>query len=187
MRPTPNRSVMPGGRIGGCLLAVLVLMWSAATAENATGGAVAKRASRKHQVCPAHDRRQLRSAVPGADKALVPGDPNQVLVCRYRGLGTKPSSPRAFHLISHYLVADKQFVTRVARELNKLKPNTGVQACPLDDGSAIVAFFGYPRGPQDPVRIGLSGCLLVTNGHLHREATSQLIHQLERPGTGGSP
>jgi len=53
----------------------------------------------------------------------------------------------------------------------------------MDDGSAILAIFGYNRAPDDPVRVGLKGCRLVSNRALTRTALSptgaKLVGELE--------
>jgi hypothetical protein len=41
----------------------------------------------------------------------------------------------------------------------------------MDDGSAILAVFGYPAAPPSPVIVGLTGCRTVANGHLTRTAS----------------
>jgi hypothetical protein len=54
----------------------------------------------------------------------------------------------------------------------------------MDDGSAIVAIFGYAKQPSDPVRIGLKGCLVVGNDYVTRTAASstgtRLVRTLEQ-------
>jgi hypothetical protein len=109
---------------------------------------------------------------------VVPGGPTEILVCRYSGLGAKPSSPGAFRLISHHLITDTAVVRPIAQELNHLKPAGGPTACPADNDTAIIAFFRYRNASTNPVTVGLSGCRLVTNGHRAHDATASVIDQL---------
>lgn len=135
-------------------------------------GAAAGASGRSHRTpaCPRHDRQPLVSRAPGASAVLVPGQPQAVLLCRYSGL----QGPRARwqRLLRQRLVRQRARVGRLASELNALPPVNGVQACPLDNGSAIVAIFRYRSGPDDPVTVRLTGCRLTTNGYVHREAGS---------------
>jgi hypothetical protein len=54
----------------------------------------------------------------------------------------------------------------------------------MDDGSAIIATFGYANGAPDPVQVGLRGCRTVSNSRLARTASSPtgaaLVSRLER-------
>src|SRR5947209_4038962 len=133
-------------------------------------GAVAGATGRWHRApaCPRHDRQPLVSRAAGASAALAPGRPQAVLLCRYSGL----QGPRARwqHLVGERLVRRADRVRHLASELNALPPVSGVQACPADNGSAIVAIFRYRSGSDNPVTVGLTGCRLTTNGYVHREA-----------------
>lgn len=145
------------------------------------------------RVCPGYDTHAMISTNNGAGTTLVPSGAQQVLLCRYSGVG--PDRAAAMRLLAHRLVADRATVARLAGELNELKPLTATVACPADSGAAIVAIFRYlPLAKaDDPVTVGLSGCLLVTNGHVRRAALSspgpRLVSQLQsllssRAGTG---
>jgi hypothetical protein len=101
----------------------------------------------------------------------VPDGPSEVLLCRYSGLGVNPpSSPRAFRLVDDLFVVNRSTVTTLAGALDRLPVLGGTFSCPADFADAVVAEFRYRSGPADPVRVGLSGCDLVSNGHVHRAA-----------------
>jgi hypothetical protein len=134
-------------------------------------------------VCPASDRTPIVSRAPAADVSLVPPGADSLTVCTYNGLPNPPplSVPGvpAFGLVGVGVVGDQATIARLASELNAIPPTSGVRSCPADFGNAVVAFFGYPSGPGDVVRVGLSGCNDVTNGHIHRLALdAQVVGQL---------
>ena len=117
--------------------------------------------------CPPSARQAAVSARPGAGRSLVPPGARALLLCRYSGLNAPGG---AFRLEVHDLVTDQATVARLTRELDALAPATGVYHCPSDSGADVVARFLYTTGPQDPVTVDLTGCNVVTNGHVHREA-----------------
>ena len=128
-------------------------------------------AAARPAACPAGDRQAVVSVRPGAARELVPPGATRLLLCRYGGLN---DGGAAFRLeAAPALVTRSATVARYARELDALQPTTGVYHCPSDTGKAIVVYFRYPTGPADPVTVGLDGCMLVNNGHLHRTAGVQ--------------
>jgi hypothetical protein len=140
-------------------------------------------AFRAFPVCPPRDRRVPSSTTAGARAALVPAGAQQVLLCRYSGLGAypRPAGPRSFRLIAHHLVLAHSIVEDLENKLNALKAVTGVQSCPADNGAAIIAFFRYRSASKidDPVTIHLGGCSIVSNGHVNREAGPALVLQVK--------
>ena len=121
--------------------------------------------------CPAGDRGAVVSARAGAARELVPPGARRLLLCRYGGLN---DGGAAFRLVAApALVTDATAVSRFARELDALKPTTGVYHCPSATGRAIVAYFRYASGPEDPVTVALDGCQIIANGHLRRTAGVQ--------------
>lgn len=140
-------------------------------------------APKPHQLqggCPKFDRRKPTSRALGAQRALVPGHPVVVLVCRYSGLNGHPR----LALIRSRAITDAATVAHLAHDLNALPPpSPGALNCPADFANAVLMFFSYAHGPGDPVSVGLSGCQDVANGHLHRlagMARSRIPGQLER-------
>jgi len=109
----------------------------------------------------------------GSESVLVPSDARSVLVCSYSGL----EEPRAVsytgpphRLIGDGLVLDHGTVERLASGLDAIPPTSPNVAfsCPADFGNQLVAYFRYRTGVDDPVTIGLSGCQMITNGHVNR-------------------
>ncbi len=145
--------------------------------------------------CPGYNRHVISSTTPGSTTALVPTGAQQVLLCRYSGVG--PTRAKALRLIALRLVRKRATVDHLAAELHSLKPLIGAYACPADFGTSIVAFFRYgsARESDDPVTVDLSGCTTVTNDHLTRAAIwapgPTLLRQLEAltssPGTRSEP
>jgi hypothetical protein len=116
--------------------------------------------------CSRSDRRTPPSKAPGAQRAVVPGHPQAVLLCRYSGLNGHPR----LALIRSRAITNTATVAHLADELNALPKQAGAINCPADFGDAVMAWFQYSAGPGDPVQVGLSGCQDVTNGHLNRSA-----------------
>ena len=118
--------------------------------------------------CPAESGPTVVSARPGAGSALVPAGAVALLLCSYRGLN--PSGPSR-HLLARHTLADPAEVAALSRQFDALRPPPPLVACPMDDGSEIVASFLYREAPPDPVTVGLSGCEIVSNGRLTRTAS----------------
>jgi hypothetical protein len=148
------------------------LLMAAALVALALASATSSAAGLGRGACPATDRPAPVSDRAGAARSLVPPGANALLLCRYGGVN---DGSAAFRLRSSpVLVKDASTVARYARDLDALKALSGVVFhCPADTGTAIVAYFRYPTGPDDPVTLGLDGCMLVTNGHVHRTAGVQ--------------
>jgi hypothetical protein len=140
------------------------------TAGLAAGPASTAPSLRAYPSCPRHDRHPIVSTTVGADTAMVPRGARQVLLCRYSGVGPRRSNP--LHLVSKRLVRRIRTVDRLTAELNGLRKLTGPVSCAADSGAAIIAFFRYAQAAKadDPVTVGLSGCVIVTNGRLTRTA-----------------
>jgi hypothetical protein len=138
---------------------------------------------RAYRSCPLTDRHELTSTTAGAARKLVPNGARQVLLCRYGGLNAGAERMR---LVKSRLVVDHATVALLAEEFDALQPfPSGAMSCPADFGAKIVAIFRYLPKPKsdDPVTVGQSGCMPVTNGHLIRWAATapgpQLVQRLE--------
>jgi hypothetical protein len=59
-------------------------------------------------------------------------------------------------------------IRRLAKWLDQIPKGHGVINCPFDDDSVVLAWFEYPAGPSNPVKIGISGCGGASNGHVGR-------------------
>jgi hypothetical protein len=119
-------------------------------------------------LCPAKLPANPLSSRPGATLVLVPAGATALLLCSYHGLNPPSQSGKL----------DQARRVTGARELSQLthafdtlpKVPRGI-FCPMDDGSAILATFSYSYAPSNPVSIGLTGCQIVTNGHVTRTAS----------------
>lgn len=140
-------------------------------AANSRNAQASVPAGARYRACLAHDAVTFASRTAGASAALVPGRPQAVLLCRYSGLNARPP----LTLVAHRLL-NAAATTSLARELNALPRKTGLFQCPVDVGTAVVAFFRYRAMADDPVKIGLSGCQQVSNGHLNRLAGATRRH-----------
>lgn len=98
----------------------------------------------------------------GTDDEFVPGAPDRLLLCRYWGLN---HGSRSLTLATKRLLREPGRVDLYARTLDHLQPwPEGTYACPEDDGSRILALFGYPEEAPAVVEISLTGCEGVANG-----------------------
>lgn len=130
--------------------------------------------------CPARTRSVPASHRPGAKRSLVPPGAGSVVLCRYAGLNDP--AHRAGRLVRSRVLARRAIVRALGHQLDRLhRLPKGAVSCPLDDGSEVAVIFRYPRGRDDPVTVELTGCQVVTNGHLIRTAAtpgSKLIARL---------
>lgn len=85
--------------------------------------------------------------------------------------GRRAGRPR-FHL-HHSRGLDAQAAGRVGRAAHDL-PLThtvgGARSCPADDGSVAVIVLSYPDRPDVDLWLGLTGCAMVSNGHIQAMA-----------------
>ncbi|HEX4704339.1 MAG TPA: hypothetical protein VH352_19590 [Pseudonocardiaceae bacterium] len=97
--------------------------------------------------------------VPGS--AMVPGTPTIAAICRYAG--TNDTAPDTLSQ-SATITGDR--LRALVTGLNASRPfPSGAYNCPADLGLYDLIVFGYPSaGPVD-VRVSVSGCTPVTNGH----------------------
>jgi hypothetical protein len=109
--------------------------------------------------------------------ALVPPGAVAALLCSYHQspnsirVGSKPPTDSdSGQVARERLVSQLSQVTLLTHDFNDLRSMSGVTACPADSGSAELVLFSYPDAPDDPVRVGLSGCEIVSNGHVTRGA-----------------
>jgi hypothetical protein len=111
---------------------------------------------------------------PAARNSLAPAGPAAIRLCGYLGLNAHPR----LTLAASRLVSSRAVMNRLVGELDHLpRMATGAINCPADDGSAIVALLTYPGGHRLTIRVGLTGCGVVTNGSMMRTTM----------GTGSSP
>lgn len=123
--------------------------------------------------CPSQEPHGLRSSRSGADVTLVPSGTDQVLLCRYDGPFGAPDArivPR-FRLVAERLMVSRDRAGTLAEDLDRLprSPGGATGECG-EQGAAIILFFHYPSGSDDPVSVNLTGCMTATNGQLTSQA-----------------
>jgi hypothetical protein len=131
--------------------------------------------------CAAREQQPVKP-VAGGSARLVVGGATGLLLCRYRGLNPAAT---ALRLRSSRLITDRAEIASIAFALNHLPRETAVFHCPMDDGSAILATFSYPRGAEIVIRIGLRGCSTVSGTYLPVRTVAspggdRLVARLER-------
>ncbi len=99
---------------------------------------------------------------PESDEAIVPGEPERLLLCRYWGMNDEG---RSLRLAKRKLVTDPATVRLIADGLNDLPPfPDGEFACPSDEGARTYALFAYPDDLPVVVELRSEGCPAATNG-----------------------
>jgi hypothetical protein len=154
------------------LVAALVALGSLVAAQRASAAA--------RPGCALHEPTLV--APTGAPGPLVRPGAVRLLLCRYRGLN--PGST-ALRLRSSRVITDRVEVASIVSTLDALPVARVRVSCPMDDGSAILASFGYSAGPEAIIRVGLRGCRTVTGPHppvrtAVTTAGARLIATLER-------
>lgn len=121
--------------------------------------------------CPRSDRAPVVSRAPAARSMLVPPGASSLVICRYSGLNP-PHGVHRFRLMAAGTSTAPPTLAKFTSRLNALRPGRqgAAYSCPTDDGSALLAFFSYPSGPGVTVKVGLTGCGTITNGHVRRLA-----------------
>lgn len=123
---------------------------------------------------------QLANKNASASTTLVPPGARSLLLCSYNGLNAGPNTGR---LAGSANVENRTTIARLTSEFDALQPLPSGINCPFDDASAIIVTFGYENAAPDPVRVGLRGCQVVSNGPLTRTAASSagadLIRRLD--------
>ena len=120
--------------------------------------------------CPATSQLRIpRNGWPPARAQLAPSAPDAFRLCRYSGLNAHPGSS----LVRAKLVSDRARRESLVRQFNRLRqfPREPI-ACPMDDGSQILALLGYVNGRRVGIAVALTGCEGVTNGDLTRTAAA---------------
>ena len=115
---------------------------------------------------------------------LVPDGAKSLRLCRYQGLNPAASE---FRLTDARLITARATIARLTHEFDLLPALAAVTNCPFDDGSAIIAIFSYPQEPSVPLKVGLNGCRVVSNGSLTRTASSPIGAKLLRELTRLAP
>jgi len=116
---------------------------------------------------------------------LVPGTPIAALACRYSGLndqrpGTLAQSAQVTDASVGHLAADVR-----AGQPFPSAPGLAMN-CPVDLGLSDLIVFTYPSGGQAGVRVDLTGCASVSNGHQRLQISAGLPRDLASV-VGASP
>jgi hypothetical protein len=124
----------------------------------------------------------------GPAATMVPAAPSRARVCRYAGLNE--SSP-AGTLVKGALLNNAE-LPRLVSSLNAAVPMPQRINCPMDDNSSDLVIFGYPDGHTVTVKVGLTGCEVVSNGADTKHLTSsptlgQLASVVGAPSGPGAP
>lgn len=154
-------------------IALVLLAALIASCGTGAGTVVPTDVSTRRPACPprllAEGSLRTENRVPGASREIVPGRPEQLLLCRYRepNRGRRPP-----HLSSRRYLDMRPTVESIAERLNRLPPARGAYACPAASGGAIYAIFRYEDEAEIVVEITLSGCPAVRNGRAHARVLS---------------
>ena len=169
----------------------IALLTCAACVATAGSGDAARSRSTSASTCALQIPNRLVNRNPRASTRLVPSGADSLLLCRYGGLNAGPNAGR---LAASVTVKAAATTARLTSEFNALPRERPGIHCPMDDGSAIIASFGYATGAPDPVQVGLKGCRTVSNSRLTRTASSpagvalvSLLERLLQPAATSAP
>jgi hypothetical protein len=149
---------------------ILALTACGAAAAAGSGPAAKPVLSRPAGCSPKAPARIRRNPWSATRAQLAPPGASAIRLCRYSAI---PS-----HLVRSTLIGAHRPVSSLVRQFDRLPATKGTFACPVDDGSQIVALLSYPSGHRVAIDVHLKGCNEVTNGDLFRAA-------LGRPGQPG--
>jgi hypothetical protein len=175
------------------LVGFLVLGMSAASVYEGAPSArgVGSASSSPGSVHPGQCYRSAPARLPAnkwsrARRELAPHGAAAIRLCRYAGLNAHPP----LTLLRSSLHIGPRLVRKLVHEFDELPPFApGAVACPMDDGSQIVALLAYPDGHAAKISVALRGCASVTNGDVVRTASGvgtprkfgpQLVSELKR-------
>jgi hypothetical protein len=147
---------------------IIVLLAGAAGYISPSGHAVSPSPVPAASSCPARLPATVASARTGAGMELVPAGVRSLLLCSYRGLNPAGT---AHELDQTRRVRSAAELDWLVRTFNALPARSGLTGCPMDDGSAVLAIFGYRTAPPVEVSVGLTGCRVVQNGAITRTAS----------------
>lgn len=97
---------------------------------------------------------------------MAPPGVKVVRLCRY----SRRNQRAPLTLTSSKLITSTALVGQLQRAFDALRPQKGPIACPVDNGSRILARLRYPDRHEVTISVGLAGCETVTNGNLSRIA-----------------
>ncbi len=143
--------------------------------------------SQPSEVCaPSDAGTHLVSHRRGSRHHLVPPGATTLTLCSYNGMNATRKLPQ-WGLKAIGVSSNAKTITALVRKLDALKPQSGVFSCPMDDGTEIIAGFGYNSAPGNPVTVNVSGCESADNGHISRMILASnlvtLMRRLTKPVT----
>jgi hypothetical protein len=146
-------------------LAALAVLAPAAASGAAASGAAASGAATSSATPARCPSTAVAPATGSLGKgSVLSGGVVAIRLCRYGALPKE--SLEAAHLTrSSAVIGD------LVKRLNALAPvPAGPTACPEDNGSEVALLVGYRGGARATVTAELSGCRIVTRGHVRRSA-----------------
>jgi hypothetical protein len=155
------------------LLAISSALALSACANSEGSSASSSRPETPPASCPSKALKEGAEAATNrnirSNKSLVPNQPNELLLCRYYGLGidqTPQTQARAGKLAAERLLRRPGVVRTIGREFDDLRQvsRSATFSCPFDEGAMLYAIFGYASEPVVPVEVSLSGCRFARNG-----------------------
>ena len=122
--------------------------------------------------CPGHAPKLGTRGV-GTKHFVRPGA-TAMRLCRYYGVNWGDSQG----LRQQRLIHGQLTIGGITRTFNGLhEPPRGI-FCMKDDGSELLAVFGYPNATAQRVAVKLTGCRFAMNGRSTRWSTARLQHRL---------
>jgi hypothetical protein len=120
------------------------------------------------------------SSVTGSDLEPVPGTPQALELCTYRGLSKDPA--RSLRLTRASTIRNDDQIQALITALNGLKrvPPKKAFFCPNDTGAARVLRFAYGDGGHLDLIISSSGCRFANNGSSSWFTTPTVWHVLDQ-------
>lgn len=112
--------------------------------------------------------------IAGTDSTLVPGDPIELLTCRYHGLNQPEPADT---LATSARLAPVSIVA--ALNAQPLVPKDAIFSCPSDTGETIMLIFGYTDGSRLTVSIAFAGCRFANNGDRVVDTPATTLSQLQ--------
>ena len=125
--------------------------------------------------CPASDPPPApHQKIAGTASSFVPGDPIDLLACRYHGF----RQPRPTESLGGAAHLDPRPIADAFNRETPI-PASEVFHCPLNISDRFVLIFEYADSSRLQVSIGDSGCGFATNGDLRVNPATAIINRLQ--------
>lgn len=129
--------------------------------------------------CPPQLVVDLGGPVPGLDKALVPGEPLEAVVCRYAGL-SEPIPPRQLVSSAPLKGSDLAAFVQALNSARRVPQESGGFSCPNDTGGRAIVEFVYLDGSRLRISVERSGCRWMSNGMFEAFNVPQVANEITR-------